>query len=240
MIVIESSGGFRLIEQHEHAIISGFLAEAWRDDLFIGKNRRHEVELAIKNHDACWQRLDKNPILNAKKGRPVSFIDFPLEEKIDAYRSGVDEMLEQNDYAAFLISLHYTSFFRGKLDDENGQRFKDQEQTRQKQLRQKLDVNGEDVQFHFDLLQLCDNLSLYLCMNEWGSSKEEEYPWFREGFPQKLATVDAKFYTKWINENEVALDPYPFKEDSVKVTIPNKHIRKVEIDNHKRKFCRSL
>ncbi|MDQ0255802.1 hypothetical protein J2S74_003184 [Evansella vedderi] len=224
MIVREQNGEYMLIEQHDHALISGILAKEWNEELFIGEGRRCSVELAIEQHDACWKELDKNIVFVA--GEPASFTDYPLKDKIAAYRRGIEEMILVNPYAALLISLHYSSFFRGKLD-EAGVIFKQEELDRQNHLYKFLSVKEEEVHFQFDLLQLCDNLSLYLCMNEWGSSKEKEYPWFKNGFPQQLAPVgNNNFYTKWIGEDKVGITPYPFKGPNVEVTIPYKTIEK--------------
>nr|WP_253735858.1 DUF3891 family protein [Paenibacillus sp. FJAT-26967] len=33
------------------------------------------------------------------------------------------------------------------------------------------------IEQHFKLLKLCDELSLYVCLNEPGVSKDEEHPW---------------------------------------------------------------
>lgn len=230
MIVRETKDGYILVEQHAHAKISGGMARKWKKQWFLGKTRRREVELAIENHDLCWESLDKQPILNQQERKPASFIDYPLEAKISAYKDGVDDMARLNSYAALLISLHYSSFFRGKLD-QNGQQFKEREEDRQEQLMDRLHVQNEELTFHFDLLQLCDNLSLYLCLNEWGVHKDKEHPWFKEGFPQQLATVESTFYTVWLTENTVLIHPYPFSEENVKVSIPYKYISKNVLNN---------
>ncbi|WP_078595759.1 DUF3891 family protein [Evansella clarkii] len=231
MIVKETAKYFILIEQHYHAEISGELANKWRKDYFLGADKRGSVELAIRMHDWCWQKLDKKPVFLTKEKQPASFTDYPLNEKIVAYTEGIEFMKERDEYAALLISSHYSSFFNGKSGKKET-KFRTEEEGRQNELKQKLGVENhamKEFQFHFDLLQLCDNLSLYLCMNKWGASKDEEISWFRKGFPQKFTPLNnEKLYGEWESEGKVILEPFPFSMQTVDVTIPYKKISKGE------------
>ncbi|MBU9714823.1 DUF3891 family protein [Evansella tamaricis] len=237
MIVKETDDGYILIKQDDHAFISGVFVKNWRDDIFMGADQRSVVHYAIEQHDTCWQELDDHPILLEDKGKPASFVEYPLQDKITAYRTGVDKICKENKYAALLISMHYASFFKGNVVPE-GVIYRDHEKKRQEKLIQELKPDQNTVlTFHFDLLQLCDNLSLYICMNKWGASKREELDWFRGGFPQQLLPMKGKrFSASWLNEKEVTLDPYPFLTRSITVTIPYRFIAKAEL---KRKSFRN-
>ncbi|MFA9559611.1 DUF3891 family protein [Evansella sp. AB-rgal1] len=232
MIVRERKKEFIVIEQHEHAIISGIFAKKWDDRYFIGGERRKDVELAIQNHDGCWRELDNLRLYIPQKQIPASFINYPLLQKIEAYRNGVDSIEGENKYAALLISMHYSSFFESKLD-EDGRAFKYGEEKRQSNLYKTIhNLDVKSVNFHFDLLQFCDNLSLYICMNEWGCRKEEEISWFKDGFPQKLEPFEGeRFYATWKNDDTVQLTPYPFNQESVTVEIPYKQIKRKEAND---------
>ncbi|MBU9721402.1 MULTISPECIES: DUF3891 family protein [Bacillaceae] len=226
MIVRETDSEYIFIKQHDHAVISGKLSKAWKDTYFIGHNFRNSVNYAIAHHDRCWQELDNNKPLILEEGKiPASFIEYPLEEKINAYSIGVNWMENQDPYAALLISKHYASFFSGKLDPQ-GKVFKSEEERRQGYLLQDTRIKKEHLKFHFDLLQLCDNLSLYICMNEWGVEKEREIDWFKEGFPQRLEPLNhIPLMGKWESKHEVRLTPFPFSEH-IEVAIPYKKVKK--------------
>src|SRR5690554_1448992 len=126
MIITEMGDYYYFFEQHEHGEISGALCERWDNEYFLGEDLRGSVEFAIKNHDRCWKRLDSEPIYLIEDDKPASFIHYPLEKKIAAYTSGVDEMEKKDKYAAYLISLHYSSFFRGNVV-EIGKVFREKE-----------------------------------------------------------------------------------------------------------------
>src|SRR5690625_149953 len=104
MIVTKKANSFLMFEQHEHAKISGLMAKYWRDELFLGKTMREEVELAISQHDRAWIPLDKNLIWNEEKQAPYTFMDYPLEEKLRAYKRGADEIEKESNYASLLCS----------------------------------------------------------------------------------------------------------------------------------------
>ncbi|TMW73354.1 DUF3891 family protein [Alteribacter natronophilus] len=227
MIVREEPEGLTFFEQDRHAHISGIFAGYWRDDLFINKERRDSVILAVTQHDRGWAELDRELVTGREKGIPLSFTDYPLKKKISAYRKGVDDLEQTDPYSAFLVSCHYASFFEGK-GDPHGREFLHEEKERQFRLRKKLQLGPGDrtaCRFHFDLLQLCDNLSLYICMNRWGTAKEDEIPWFKDGFPQQLERLgDEKVTAEFLSPREVSVSPWPFCRNSFNIYIPYKYV----------------
>ncbi|RKL69188.1 hypothetical protein CR203_03915 [Salipaludibacillus neizhouensis] len=220
------------IEQHEHALISGQFVRDWKDDYFIGKNMKKSVEHAVINHDRSWIPLDKNPIYLPEKSKLASFTDFPMEQKLQSYRSGIVQLLNEDLYAGFLLSCHYASFFSNTAD-KLGITFLLEEDNRQNVVKEalrekKLLPLEREREFHFNLLQLCDNLSLYICMNRWGARKEEEITWFKDGFKQELLK-DQRIYPEWLSETMVTLDPYPFSHDQLQIEIPFKRLSKNDL-----------
>lgn len=75
-------------------------------------------------------------------------------------------------------------------------------------------INQETISVHLRLLQLCDDISLYVCLNQPGATKENEHPWYRSGFN------NTAFKASWINEQEISLLPSPFgKEFKAKLRL---------------------
>lgn len=223
MVVTEQHGEVLLFEQHEHARVCGELARAWRGDYFIGKEFRDSVIFAIDQHDNGWIELDQCPKIDEDTGLPYSFMNYPLKTKLGAYRKCIDRIAKYDDYAALICSLHYASFFEDYTDGR-GEDFLLQERKRQTKLRKHLTINNASLKFHYDILQFCDNLSLYLCLNEPGVSKENEFQWFREGFLQRFQFNDKKKMTAhWLNHKTVALSDFPFKQE-VTISLSYKSI----------------
>lgn len=210
MIVRETEDYFVLTEQHEHALFSAKIAANFNDGLFLNPNYKEDVLFAIQEHDRAWIRLDYTPIMNDGEGIPYSFMDYPLLPKLILYGVGVDEVEAKNEYAALLCSLHFASFKairESSLSDCID--FLTAESERQDRLKANLGFPDERlITQHFNLLQLCDEMSLYVCMNHPGAAKEDEHPWYRNGFGTVLD--QGKINALWKNEQEIVVSPFLF------------------------------
>ncbi|WP_369404968.1 DUF3891 family protein [Piscibacillus salipiscarius] len=122
-------------------------------------------------------------------------------------------------------------FYKQKSTDSNISRFISREIDRQNHLRNSLELEGLEeqvVDFHFNLLQFCDDLSLYICLNKPNTSKEDEIFMFKDGFRQKFSGLRQQMNAHWINEEIIKVSPFPFKA-SFKVSIPYVEITQNEI-----------
>lgn len=231
MIAYEREHEFVMVTQHHHALASGELANRWKDKYFIGKEKRKEVIWSISQHDRGWINLDDTPFWNDASGKPYTFIDFPLVPKLSFYRKGVDEVEARSLYGGLLCSMHYVSFLQGSSEEATLAYVQD-EKIRQYYLKEKLGIGEEEqaeLDFHFELLQFCDNLSLYMCLQEPGVTKEQEVGWYKKGFPQRFAfSGEKKIIARWLDRGTACLFPFPF-EEACEVSIPLKEVSKAEI-----------
>lgn len=237
MIIRETEHDFVMIAQHDHARLSGDIAANFIRSVF-GETTIHsrveDVLYAIYEHDRGWIRLDDRPIWNDADEVPFSFMDYPELPKLVLYRWGVDEVERNNEYAALLCSLHYASFYAQTAGlSQAYSDFVHYERERQARLRKKLDIEDDAVVHrHFQLLKLCDRISLYVCLNEPGVTKEAEHPWYREGFKQSERLFDAAddrtMIAHWSDGTTVRLTPFPF-ESSFTATLVCKQVSKQSI-----------
>ena len=208
MIVRKVEDSFLLIRQHDHGQISGEFARHL--DLEIAP--QSPTLFAITNHDVGWQELDDEVRFNPDTGEPYSFIDYPLEPKLRAYKHGLDQLEVQEPYASYLCSLHYSSFVRDAREPAAID-FREREAGRRARLEKRLSEGWlANAEYNFRLLQLCDDLSLFVCLNEPG---ENEFPWYRDGFE----FVGRKLQPIWQDEQTLALSPNLFS-DSFDFAIP--------------------
>jgi Protein of unknown function (DUF3891) len=199
MIVQERQDRYVLIKQYDHSLLSGEFARRWAES-----PRPFEPTLyAIANHDIGWKGLDATVRWNETTGKPYSFTSYPVGPKLRAYKEGLDLLERQSPYAACLCSMHFESFVRGS-EDEAEARFREGEIRRQQKLMGVMSVEElENIEHNFRLLQLCDDLSLFVCLNEPGRN---DYPWFKNGFEFE----GAKFEPVWEDSRTRRLDPNPF------------------------------
>ncbi|WJE15853.1 DUF3891 family protein [Halobacillus sp. ACCC02827] len=232
MIVIEKQDHFIMIQQHDHAYISGQIVAFWKKNFLLRSKLREVADWAIQQHDRAWIPLDQNPAWNEEKQRPYSFIDYPLAEKIEAYRRGIEEVEEQSLYAGILCSMHYASFFKEDSGVQEERNFIEEEKNRRSRLFEQMDMDiPEDIyQLHFRRLQFCDDLSLFLCMTGPDVPEEEEVPWFRNGFPQTFDVAPEGIRADWEAEDRISVHPFPFAQP-FEVDIPYRRVGKQDISD---------
>ncbi|NBI30542.1 DUF3891 family protein [Chengkuizengella marina] len=234
MIIYEQEDKFTMIEQHEHANASGEMAKHWNMKYFQNKDRWNDVLLAVYEHDRGWIELDAVPFWNDHKQVPYSFMDFPLPSKLRAYQYGIDTVEEKNRYAGLLCSLQYTSLISEVSDDPQAVPFLAYEQNRQNNIIKQLIKNESqkiDLYFHLSFLQFFDELSLYICLNEPGTKKENEHVWFRDGFTKSNNFPFMKgqsIIAYWEDENHVKLSTFPFVKD-FEINLKIKKVMKTHI-----------
>lgn len=226
MIIHEREKDFIMVAQHDHALVSRDAAQCWRDDYFFGIEKKDSVVLAVREHDRCWIEPDKEPLWNEDTQQPYSFMDYPGNPKLAFYKEGIDEVVQMDPYAGLLCSLHYSSF----LEDATstiGKNFWSAEKQRQQNVLNELGTaNDKVLSFHLNLLKFCDNLSLYICLNEPGTPKEQEHYFYKKGFPQKFSfTNDQTIHAEWLDQETVSLSHSPFLK-KLTVTLPYKAVKK--------------
>ncbi|MCM3443810.1 DUF3891 family protein [Metabacillus halosaccharovorans] len=230
MIINERESEFVIIEQHNHAVLSGDLFSYLQEEFFTGKELKQDILYATQYHDCAWIGLDAAPLWDDKKNSPYSFINLPSSLKLPHYRYGIDWIEQRNKYAALLCSRHYSSFFsNSKSEDEI--KYLQYEKTRQKRLCLELGIAIEDSNIHLEILKFLDNLSIYICINEPGVPKSDEFPWYQNGFEgTELFSVEKsdRIVAYWLNEGYIGLTPFPFTR-AFEVTMPTKIVGKCDI-----------
>src|SRR5690606_32254613 len=142
------------------------------------------------------------------------FNDYPEDLKIRLYRKGLDNMEKDRPYATYLCSRHFASFFSSAKEGP-GRDYYLSETARQQQLMKQLNIKGRDTEtadFHFHLLQFCDNLSLFICLNQAGKNR---HPWFKKGFAGSEMLVIGRKPIKaaWKDAETINVHPSPFDEE---------------------------
>jgi hypothetical protein len=202
VIVRDRPDSFVLVEQHHHGLVSGEFARHWGAELRV----REAALYAISNHDLGWRELDVTVSWNEEAGRPYSFLDYPAGPKLRAYANGLDLIQSRSPYAACLCSMHYGSFVRD-AQDEPEVSFREAEAERRRGIEGGLSEEEiGSLEYNFRLLQLCDDLSLFVCLNEPGRN---DYPHYKDGF----RFMGARFEPVWEDGRTLRLEPNPFSED---------------------------
>lgn len=78
------------------------------------------------------------------------------------------------------------------------------------------------------MLQLCDVVSLYVCLNDPGVRKEQEYPRYADGFEDSEMfnpIGEGRLVAEWVNDKEIKISPNPFDQSFV-ATLKQKQVPK--------------
>jgi len=237
VICREHEGNLVMIKQHDHGQLSGKLAEHFRSEQVPEPARRTEVLRAICNHDRGWIDLDETPFWNDAEGAPYTFIDFPIVPKLTFYAKGLDEIESDSPYGALLCSLHYERLIEVSGEDQPELTlYLEREEERRGRIRRDLEQSAPigEAELYYDtkLLQFCDDLSLYMALNEPGSPKSEEHPWWKDGFSgsEDFGFTEGRVITaEWKDANTLMLDPFPFTE-SFEIALPMRNVPKSKVE----------
>lgn len=155
---------------------------------------------------------------NEEKGRPYSFLDYPVGLKVRAYREGLDRMEGQDPYAACLCSMHYETLTRRFGGSEAETRFAEGESVRQERLR--AGMSGEELENldrNLRFLRLCDGLSLFVCLNEPGGSG------YAPPYPGGFEFDGTSFDPVWEGDDVLRFNPNPFTR-SFEIALPYREV----------------
>ncbi|WP_145048012.1 DUF3891 family protein [Paenibacillus xylanexedens] len=236
MIVYEREHDFVLTAQQEHGQVAGEMASYWKHELLADASHFEELVLAAREHDRGWIELDAAPFWNDYGQSPYSFRDFPLRPRFVFYQKGIAEVCAKSMYAGLLCSMMYTELFQNTLganahDDEDIREYLNSERKQQSEWIVQLG-GGEELQRRLqsdvDIMLFCDQLSLFLCMEEPGTPAAR-YEFFAEGLG---CTFDAcgrqPIRAEWISKEKVGLSYVPFTEEFT-VVMPYKSVPKASI-----------
>lgn len=228
MLVQRRKRAIRLIRQHDHALVSGALAHAWRRE-GAASAVSFELALAVALHDVAWIPLDRRPRLHAATGRPADFQDYPLGAKLDAYREGLDRLEVLHPLASLLGSLHYAAFVRDEGPEAAAARaFLEGERRRRSRLSASVPADsateeaclagGLPLQEALELLRFFDRLSLLVCLSAPGSSSEARPAWL-EPLDRVEEPGGRELGLAWAGEGHLLVKPFPLRSP-LAVRIP--------------------
>lgn len=233
MIVREETDHFIMIEQDNHAIVSGELIKHWKKELLLSNTLMDSVVTAITLHDYGWKYFDKQPVWNDQLKAPYDFTSYPLAPKTIIYIHGINEVEKIDTYAALLCSMHYTNFMTQE-SSLYADSFVAQERKRQQEIIHSMKDFDENLfDFHYELLKFTDSLSLFFCINKPGVKKEEFHFFYKNGIPVPFIDKGNSqiIWPEWKADNTIYMDPFPF-ETELTIKIMQKKVAKDLITKH--------
>jgi len=234
MIVQQTSDPMVVIRQTDHAILSGFFAREWGNDVFQRPEPFASFCLAAAEHDNGWQEWEMTPGVDPKSFTPYSFMSVPTDEHVLLYQRGIDRVVKSDLYAGLLVASHCTGLYdraKATMPGYSAKYVKSQEQQhandfvqrlRLQQLRLKVDLRNDPatkeltdeklITANIQRLAALDRLSLYFCL---GADHDTTI----EGVPMNGNGEEADWELRAAGGNEFTLDPYPFRREPLEFAL---------------------
>jgi uncharacterized protein DUF3891 len=241
MIRRAAGDDFLLVTQHDHALLSGELAEQCGNEYFAHPEPREPVITGVRLHDCGWPLHDDEPTLN-KTGLPLDVFETPRDIALKVWQTSVDRAIAKDPYAGLLVSLHVlslsvfvttqASFMQEKWELERGpqmfavSKFQQNQVERQESLRLQLGLRNDrstesreatqksedQLNFNFRMLQAMDLISLAACCTKPPTSQTQDV------MPQPGAAPIRLHFAR--QDNDVIVDPWPFGVAEIELKIP--------------------
>ena len=241
MIVQEQGDELILIRQTDHAVLAGFFAREWGNELFRRPEPFESVRLAAAEHDNGWREWELEPQIDPRTRLPYSFMSLPTEEHIALYQRGIERLVRIDRYAGMLVSLHASQLYdraRATIPGYSAKYVKASETEmvngflqglKLQQLRLKVDLRGEPstrdfaqeklLETNSRRLETLDRLSLYFSLNTPQEATMEAIPVDDQG-----SEVDLELRPR--AGNAVSLAPYPFRKAPLAISILARRVPK--------------
>jgi len=225
----EPDGALLLINQTEHAKISGLFAAHWASRAFDRPRPYESVVRAAIFHDCGWYRYETSPQYDAATAKTPSFTQVPLDTaQLGAFQWGIDWLAGIDPYAGLLISKHRTGLWRSRYQAIEHPPFVNarvsplvesfiaENEARQKQ--QERAVDAREFRVNYELLQFWDLLSLYFCVRD-------PYPQYVEPVPTRYGHAPKVRVTLTpLASGKVVIEPYPFDLPALPVDVPYRRL----------------
>jgi hypothetical protein len=148
------------ITQPAHAALSARIAAALDPAVFGALPP--EVIDSIGQHDAGWAGPDLAALEYVGEKQPYSFLAYPAEDAVDAWRKSIREAEARSAVAGVLTSRHFC-LLAPRDDDPHHAAFLEQESARRIPHEAASSIPRNDLDRYTAALGFCDLLSLCLC-----------------------------------------------------------------------------
>ena len=222
----EVDGTIVMITQNDHAQLSGLFAAHWGNEHFEKPRPYGSMVRAAMFHDRGWIRYETGPQLDSETGKTPNYRQVPNDKaQLEALEWAGEWLSGIDPYAGLMISKHRTGLWQGRYGVITSppaiQRgilpssitdFIARSDAKQKVAAEGLDAG--ELAINYNLLQVWDMMSLYICSTETLT-------------PDRIEPVPAGYSAgKGVGMTltplapaTIALDPYPFDQPSLTANL---------------------
>ena len=221
----QDDGSLILVNQTDHAKLSGLFAAHWGNEVFAAPSPRESAIRAATFHDSGWHRYETGPLYDPVAQSSPTFFQVPGDEtQLAAFGGAIDWLTEIDPYAGLMINRHRTGLYRSRYgavqQPVSVSRIRNETRLdafiavyEDKQARQLAAFDRRQFLINYQLLQFWDLFSLSLCQREPREEVFESVPVSYDGDGTTGITVTMTP----LDGQTIKVDPYPFDEDRLKL-----------------------
>jgi Protein of unknown function (DUF3891) len=215
----QSDGTVVMITQNDHAKLAGLFAAHWGNRQFERPRPYVSMMRAAQYHDGGWLRYETDPYLDPTTGKSPSYQQIPNNApQLAAYQWAIDMLTDVDSYSGLLVSKHRTGLWQSRYGSiaqppagpprtlsDDIKAFIARNEARQQTIASGL--NGDEIATNYNLLQVWDLLSLYIC------SHDQHQPQLIDPAPTGYAATGGVSLTLTpLKPTTIRVDPYPFDQ----------------------------
>jgi hypothetical protein len=237
----ESDGSIVMITQNDHAQLSGLFAAHWGNDRFAKPQPFASLVRAAMFHDRGWIRYETSPQLDPQSGRTPNYRDVPTDRaQLEAFEWAGEWLSAIDPYAGLMIARHRTGLWQGRygvITHPPGRQrgklpadivaFIARSEAKQKRAADGLDTG--ELAINYNLLQVWDLMSLYICSDETLAPERIEPVPIRYSDRDRLASLPMTLVP--LEARTIALDPYPFDQPSLTANVIFRRLTQNKFDD---------
>lgn len=230
-----------VIQQIEHARMSGDFARAFGNDTFAPPEPRALMEYIVSHHDEGWAEVDRAQTRDPRTGLPYHLTQTPLPDLLKTGPRSPDFNEAHHPFCGLLSSMHTYGLYHGRygLSDKIfinhiPPEHKDAvtqmlqgELDRQARLKAHLAadpatagwVDDQALFVNYKLLQFFDTLALYFHMTHEAARTESHFL----NVPRSR-TEDVRLTIRPEGNGRCRLSPYPFRPESLTVSVQGRYL----------------
>lgn len=228
----QTDGSLILVNQSDHAKLSGILAAHWGNGQFMIPEPRESVIRAAALHDCGWYSYETRPIYDLERKAPPNFPQTPLDaQQLAAFQQGIDWLWNIDPYAGLLISRHRTGLWRSRYGSVaypagGSARVLTPEieafiaMNEERQERALASEDRARFLVNYQLLQMLDLMSLFVCTSDPGEDRLEHVPvsYGGDGKEGVVMTMAAQA------DGRIKVTPFPFDRPAVETSFVYRHL----------------
>ena len=234
----QSDGSLILVNQTDHAKLSGQFAAHWGNDNFEMLQPRESMIRAAMFHDFGWNRYESSPIYDPIRKAAPTFFEVPNSDaQLNEFATAIRWLSDIDEYAGLLISRHRTGLWRQRYGmvaqpapmtkssvEPAVQAFIAEHEVEQERLLAKYD--DDEFKTNYQLLQFLDLFSLAFCVREFAGATFDPVP---RAYSGKSEPIEINMIP--CADGNVLVDPYPFDQDGLRLSYVFRHLAVSDYDS---------